>query len=391
MRAYLIENRYSHLQDLRSVLHNPSTFTVENPESDFERQIQQDLAAARQAHQNEELSLALHLYQSLQALLLKTIMVTLPVDVVTFPTWEAPISVALHDVLMENAAHTLLNTAAPAHSLPAGVIAPNGAGEELGKVLEPFINAGVQVGFAQITEQIQRATALVEAGDFDEARKSFDLALSQIPESEPQMRGAVIHDIAVLDERVGRPDAALKQMEQARDLFRLAESAEGQHAALVGAAGILNRQGREEEATRLEEAAVEIARTHGLHDILVARSSRIVTDLAEAPADFRVGLADSGKPARLISLSLATPLGAQPQFTLPIGVNGGINLPLDDIGVNTLQPLYAQMAVAESLDLLQIQAFPHTQLTAYMPVHLLVRPADVDRRLPRGDGQPRRR
>ena len=90
---YLIENRYSYMEDLRWVFAGYNTFyQVESPETAFELHVQILLAEARKHHLHEEFALALKAYQELQALILRLVDPELPIQAGQLPIWVAPYS-----------------------------------------------------------------------------------------------------------------------------------------------------------------------------------------------------------------------------------------------------------------------------------------------------------
>ena len=383
MREYLLENRYSHLQDLRVVLRPHSGYDVETPDTDFEARVQRDLAEARQAHQREELGIALHGYESLRALILKTVNPTLPLGSIHFPTWNPPMQTAVLDTLMENAVNTLVKTRKPTPALPLAAVPADVKDGRLAKQLGPFVSAGVGAGKVDaVAGHLERAADLVESGEPERARMSLELALKATPATEPRMRAAVLHDLALLDERAAQPDAALKRMEQAGALFQEAKSADGELAVARASAGIFTRQGRAEDAARMTAKAAELARTHGLHDIKVDRVRQFAgLEAGETNGHRGLALAEAlgtveAEPAHMISLAFAAPTQAAKVFTLPI--KDAVSVSLATLDKDTLKPLYEQMAKTKLLDHIYVQALPAPALVAYLPyIYFFVLPMSI--------------
>ena len=125
MKAYANEIKYSHLEDMRSVLTTAVAsdgYEVDGAASAFERQVQSDLAAAREAHLNDELGIAIRGYTQLQALILKTAHPTLPVQVTSHPLWEVAYEPGLLTSFIAMAAESASRTRPPLSAVPSGVV-----------------------------------------------------------------------------------------------------------------------------------------------------------------------------------------------------------------------------------------------------------------------------
>src|SRR4051812_32558869 len=222
MKAYASEIKYSHLEDLRCVLTASSGFEVDDATTTFERQVQNDLAQARQAHLNDELGLAIRKYSELQALILKTAHPTLPVQVVHHPLWEVAYEVSAVAQFVAGAAESAGRARPPVSTVPAGVFWPEPP-EPKALVTRPeLMAAGAASGLDVVRDLVSTAAGAVVAGDFRGATRAYTHAIEAAGDSDLTLTAYLRQDLGLVLERAGDAQTAQKHLQVAGDLFEKA-------------------------------------------------------------------------------------------------------------------------------------------------------------------------
>ncbi|MCX4903451.1 hypothetical protein [Streptomyces sp. NBC_00878] len=384
-RAYLVENRYSHLEDLRRV--RSLNYEVASATSVFEEQVQAELAEARTAHLREELGRALVGYQRLQALILKTVNPALPVGQSRTPQFRAPHVAGLFDAILTGSLQVLRRTPPPVPSLPPEIVGPVRLDDTVGKELDLALSGGLR----QPTEvdlvalHMENAASAVEQEDWQGARDSYTEALKAVPRDENQMRGFLQRDLAILQERNGRRDTALETMQEAVKTFKRAGDSEGQVRTFTALAGVLRRAGQREQAEKTDAEAKKLAAERGIHAVgidLPARRVGVSATVQGGGADGAVLLAlrYATKQSAGRHLVLNTESGLH-TVDLDTGGEGG-----EDSGSggggggggNGLRRHLEALASTKDLSLLHVQALSPPVLVAYLPhVYFFVLPMSI--------------
>jgi hypothetical protein len=269
---YLLENRYSYLEDLRRFV-GWQTYDLDTPETAFEHQIQHDLAKARAHHQHEELGLALNGYERIRAAILKTLHPHFKLESVFLEAWQAPRAAELLTPMLASSARMLRDTPQTSPAMPATLADRAPLAPDALKTLQPFSGVGLQTSgpSASLALRLERAATLVEDENWDGAREEYLQAIKEVPETESATRGYLLRDLALIEERRGQGESAVNLMQLAGRAFETAQLPQGRYHATGALAGIFQRQGKAEDAARLEKEAVDLARQHGLHDVRVGR------------------------------------------------------------------------------------------------------------------------
>jgi hypothetical protein len=407
-KSYLIENRYSYLEDLR-VLKLGGSYEVQNPSTTFEQQVQSDLAQARGYQLEDELGLALDGYQRLQALILKTVNPQLPVPAGSHPSWKAPFDLKVFDTLLASTAHSLASTPLTKPDIPSANIAPDPAPPEVAKALKPYVGLGPDgVPSAGLRPVVEAAADAAARGDWTAAEAGYRQALDQV-KGDAVLKGYLQHDLGLVTERSGDPAAGKELLQQADKTFRTAKSPEGRVAALTTLAGLATRRGDTADATEALDLAAAVASTSGVHPISVmgARGAEAAPVLAAAPHVLVDGGQLQPRPAPLPAPAPAAGAAAAP-VAAPETAAGGLEsatllalqyvdraafpqsmtlldsqarpVSIDltgDVKMN-LQGFYETLQTTSDLTLLHCQLLPATQFVAYIPyVYFFVLPMSI--------------
>jgi Tc toxin complex TcA C-terminal TcB-binding domain len=255
---YMRENRYSYLT---TAWRQPLTvdYQAETPETTFERKVQQSFLEGQRYLHQEEFGLALDTFRELQALILKTVHPKLPIN----PWKPLPfitINAAFVDAFVIKAGDVLNKTPAIKYQFPASLI----SGEsilpaEIQKQLEPAVNSGLQVtSFHQaVSEKLAQSLLAVDESEWTSALKGYEVALQLVPQDAITFRAALLHDMAIFNEKVNNKDLAISNAELSTQLFTEAKLPEGQFQALSTSAKIYARAGQQDRA----DAALKSAKT----------------------------------------------------------------------------------------------------------------------------------
>ncbi|MER6174262.1 hypothetical protein [Streptosporangium sp. NPDC001681] len=388
IRAYLMENRYSHLEDLRRV--RAPAYEVASATSAFEQQVQAELADARTAHLREELTRALVGYQRLQALILKTVNPSLPVTQGRTPQFKAPYTAGLLDAVMSSSASMLRRTPTPIPSLPPDIVGPVRLDDTVAKELDVALIGGLRrsAEVDLVSLHMENAASAVEQEDWRAARNAYAQALEAAPKEAGGMRGFLLRDLAILDERNGDKAGAKKLMDEALRTFQQAENAEGQVLTFTASAALLRRNGEQDAAARLEAQADKLARERGIHPVAIELPGRRAGDgLRAGPFDTgheagpttEANMTDTAlaRATTLLALRYAT-TGKVPDSHVVLNADTGLHtINLDAAGTGIRQHLQ-KMAATKDLSLLHVQTLAPTVLTAYLPhVYFFVLPMSI--------------
>ncbi|WP_426594771.1 hypothetical protein ACPPVS_04325 [Cellulomonas sp. McL0617] len=393
MKAYASEIKYSHLEDLRAIVAATSTgqYEVDDATSAFERQVQNDLAAARQAHLDDELGIAIRGYSQLQALILKTAHPTLPVAAPSYPQWEVSYASSQLPAFLAMAAESASRTLPPLSTVPAGIVWPVPP-DPAELVTHPQVfGAGVSSTLDTVHGLLTGAAGSVVAGDFAGAAKAYTQAIKAAGDQDLALVAHLHQDLGLVLERAGRADAATTELTTAQELFTKAGSGEGQVSALAALSGLFERQGDDARAKEVLAQAGAVSQKLGIFELGVTG----VTGVADAPTRALTGRTvvgpGRGLPFRRIDgapgLELA---GAIPEpisqaetpslqalayvgelrtvdtFTI-LGTDASSTVSLAGDKAGNLTALYETMAVTDDLGLLYVQGLPATTFVAYLP------------------------
>ncbi len=267
---YQLENKYSYLVGTFRRA-STSVYQEASAESSFEDNVQSLFMEAQQHLQHREYNLALSAFRELMSLILLTADPQVPVDPNRFHL-AFPMDIALIDVLsaksvavlkaMPVVRYDLPNTiASPVSVLPAAVASQLADAARIGVQITSF-HAGVG-------QNLTAALARVDVQDWKGALSEYQSALAATPADETLVRGALLQDMAVLAEKSGDKDAAVKLAQQTVDTLTNGSPLGSQVLALDTATGIVRRAGNTDLATKFADQAGQIRSSTNLNPVVV--------------------------------------------------------------------------------------------------------------------------
>jgi hypothetical protein len=275
--AYLKELRYSHLVASWQPL-VAGDYEAQSPLASFEKTVHQMFITGQRHLHHDEFGLALDTFNELQAMLLKTVHPKLPIDPYRVPGFKFPKDVGIITSLTTKAADILKLTPVTAHKLPSGVLSlkstlPAAAQEKLKPATESDIFYSSFHG--GVFDAVEKGFSAANTEDFKTAARHYAEALGQVPADEKEIRASLLHDIAILDEKLNqRPQAEANAQESAK-LFGEARHPKGQAIALDTLTGVLTRSGKADQAAQIAKQADEVRKKNNLFPITVTIPDRI--------------------------------------------------------------------------------------------------------------------
>jgi hypothetical protein len=283
--AYFDEKRYSyHVFQWRPALF--SDYQAADPQSDFEKRVQQLYLQGNGYLQNEEYNLALNAFRQLQNLILTTVHPTLPIDTYRNPDFRFPMDVTLLDAFTTKSGEVLSNLPVKSYKFPEQVVSDVKLSDPVLKVLSPAESFGISATTqVKVTGAIAQAGGLAQKGDWAGAAIAFGEALKLVPATETAVRGAILHDQAISAEKAGQAkDAAVQLATQSAALFGQAKIFDAQVDALHTVAGIQTRAGQQDASTRTLATADGIEKAQNLFPVVVAGVVTRLTPTTSVPS-----------------------------------------------------------------------------------------------------------
>jgi hypothetical protein len=333
---YMIENRYTYqVGSWRRAASAP--YATETPENTFQDHLQ-DLVATGQTHlQHEEFARALQQFQEAMAIILHTVHPDTPVDPHQVGSVPFPLDPRLLDPLIAKTATILVKTAPPRYAFPASVVSERSMlSAEAARLVAPIAERGLKVTsfHRDVERQVTAGLEAAEGGDWKGAVALYQAALEQTPATEPTIRGALLHDLAVLSEKADDRAKAQELGRASVEAFERGGVAEAQAQALATTAGIIARAGNARQATTLTR-----------------RLNTLKTTIPVKPV--------AGRPAFTLEPSAPELIGtrfvaeAVPQKTLTItGATASATLALDATAVASTRQFLTTLSRTEDIALL---------------------------------------
>ena len=209
---YFVENRYSFVVDTMPVISNVD-YEVETPETSFERSVQLQLAIANRSLMAGKYGVALAKYRHLRGVIASVIHSRISVINGAHIDWTRVDTMKMVDTIVAKSADLLKKTpviesAVPPKFRSGDVALP----DTVAKQFSVFENVGVKDREARIGVLFDEADALIQNKDFAGAAETLQLAVRAT--KDPDLQGAITHDIGIMQERSGDRDNALTTMKQ---------------------------------------------------------------------------------------------------------------------------------------------------------------------------------
>ncbi len=280
--GYFIENRYSFVVDALPLINNVE-YEVDTPETHFERSVQRQLALANRLLMVGKYSSALAKYRHVRGLIAATMRPQISVINATLLDHSKIGLEKFAEPLVAKSAELLRKTPVTNSTLPgkfrsSDISLPADAIEQLA----PFEKLGIKDDEAMTSGLLDQAVAMVDNQEFDKASILFESVLKQTKDDE--LRGTLLHDIAVMQERTGERDKALQTMQRAIGTFEQNKNHDSQVIALTILAGIQARGDNDDAAKETLKTVGRLQDKHNLFPIVAGRNSQIAGTLVLNPA-----------------------------------------------------------------------------------------------------------
>jgi tetratricopeptide (TPR) repeat protein len=391
--TYFIENRYSFIVDALPEIENVA-YEVDTPETSFERSIQRQLAIANRLLMGGQYSTALAKYRGLRGTISAVIHPDISVANGSLIDWGAVEHAAIIETVLAKTAEMLVNTPVVETWIPdefrgTEVSLPDPVAEVFGV----YAQVGVHDGEGRASVLVQEAATLVEAGAYDKALASYNVALRAT--EDRALSTAIMHDMAIMQERTGQRDEAIEMMKGVAERFGQLRKPEEQVAALTALAGIQARGGETDEANATLKEAETLRKRHNLFPILSARPPQpsrtlvagreaavaVDTPLLAQPVHVSPVLAPQptvvtiatevtkefeAMPAKLIAAKAFAARKTEKQFTILDSKNQALTISLDGNAAGNLANLYQQLSTTNDLGLLMGFLSGYTVTVAYL-------------------------
>jgi hypothetical protein len=393
------ENRYSHLVGIyrppASVVYVPET-----PEGAFQQHMQQQFLEGQANLQREEYALALQAFQEAMALILRTVHPAMPVDPNQIGRIRFPAELSLLDALTAKSADMLRKTPDVRMTFPTTMVSTQPAvSAQAVAALKSLTDTGLHVTSFQAVASDSVAAALDSASrqDWVGALQFYDAALKAVPANEAAIRGGLLHDQAVLQDKAQNRVKATELGQASIKAFVDAKDIEAQAQALATTAGIFARSGNAQQATDLSKNLDKIRTTTNLNNVFRLPEAAPITRAAPSLSSLAGGLQVMARaPLAAVTrgdgaaLAVATPVAAAPvafslnqdapelmglrflalsapQKSLTFAGNlGNVNLVLDNNATANVGAFLKSLAETKDIALLRNWLTP-TQFVAYIP------------------------
>lgn len=263
--SYFIENRYSFVVDALPYTQNKQ-YEVDTPETAFERDIQNQLATANRLLCIGKFSQALAKYKHLRGLISNVLYANITVISGTHINWGAFATTQLPQVVINKTADILKNIPVPDSTVPALFRSSSATlPAHIGRRYDRYSGIGIIDQEYKLSEQFENVKSRVDKKDYTGAIKILQQTYRKTRDTG--LRGAILHDIAIIQERTGSRRSAINSMNKSSKALAAAKQYEYQARTLNSLAGMYARNNAVKEAeTRLAEAS-QIQTKHNIFAI----------------------------------------------------------------------------------------------------------------------------
>lgn len=398
---YFIENRYSFVVDALPVINNVN-YEVDTPETQFEQDVQRQLATANHLLMEGRYGNALIKYRHLRGMIAAVINPQISVDsgmYIDWPSFEHPELVV---TTIAKSVEMLINTPIVECTIP-----PRFRGgevplpDEVAKQFAIFEMIGLADQEAYVGVKLDEAETAMEGQKFEKAIDHLKEVLRMT--KDPDIQGSIWHDIAIIEERLGHRDQALKTMQRSVSTFERLKHADYQVTALNDMAGMQARWGNIDEANKTLKKAEKLQKAHNLFPIVTGMEqpplagSSLIQPLDRltpkdwpsaffiseppymagprypmmragyhAPAAHEVTDEFLAKPAQMMSFEVYAARDTQKQMTILDSQNNPQYIQLNDQATENLTAFYEEMRTTNDLGLLMGYLSGYTITIAYL-------------------------
>jgi hypothetical protein len=325
---YFVENRYSFVIDAVASLANPA-YEVASPESAFERSVQIELAIAHRLLMDRKHGAALAKYQHVRGLIAAMVIPKLPPWIGTTLEWTKLNRVEMLSPVLARSTEMLAKTPVAESAIPSKLL--GGDVKVSNAAAKPFA-AVAQMGLSDkdlmIGSLLEQAEVAIAARDFAAALAILQQAARAT--SDQALKGAILHDVGVIQERTGDRPKAIATLNQSARIFSQLNQPDTQVAVLTTLMGTQKRGGAADAAAEVLKQVDTLRTKHNLFDIaaparLRLREAAVADPAAIIAAAAVVGASPSVGGAVVPGLRqpIVPPVGSSPNaFTIADGVTG---------------------------------------------------------------------
>jgi len=393
--TYFVENRYSYVVNaLPYIAHN--TYEVESPETKFERDVQSQLAVANSMLMNQKYGAALEKYLYVRGLIAAVLLPKISAATAIRVDWAAVGIHKMTDSLLTKSVDLLKKTPVSETTIPKSFRSLTNTAIFDNDVVK-FEKAGFTDIDNNISSLVDEAITLVEKNDFQAALPIFTSALETT--TDASIKPALLHDIAIVQERLGKKTEALEAMKKSAAGFEAVKDHEYQTKAVQALAGIQFRNNDRDGAAASLKQATELRTKFNLFTVLtgvrdtkvsVASANR-TSQLASLPVNGGAAAAGSAvlarsveavteldEPVQLMSYTKFTSRQAQKQLGIINKDGAMVSIALGAQADASLNNFYKQLQVTKDPRMLMNYLEHHTVTIAYLThIHSWVLPMAV--------------
>lgn len=365
---YLLENRYSFVVDAVTAL-NEASLEILGPETSFERQIQSQLALANRLLLQGKHSAALEKYVYLRGLVSTLVFPRLfPIDGFRIP-WGKVDRPGLLDTVVRRSAEMLKQTPPAVLDVPRKLLSGDVQSRE--RQFDLLIENGLRDPDMGVGLLLQQAHTALENSDYQKAADTFHAAAKQT--SEKGLQAAILHDMAVAQERSGQRREAFSTLSRSAEMYAAMEDRASQVAVMTTLAGAKARAGDEDGASELNKNIKQLSIDHNLFDIAIdvpMLGSHILLENPVINSRVLGGIQRSAGGIADVSL-LSTRAFSQRREAKQLGILGSagnvIKINLNGDAPGSLKQFYDTLAGTLDVGLLTDFLTAHATTVAYLP------------------------
>lgn len=282
---YFSENAYSiYPEAIQSSV--TSTYKVETPETSFEWKVFSLFYQGKKHLFHEEYSLAFDSFKELSYLILTTVHPKLPANPSANYYSELPYMAELLDPMLLRSVEILRDTPVEQYNFPTKIVDKNKTlSSDVAGKLKGILQGVLTVTsyHANVTDFVDQAMLSAENNDWNNSLENLTAALKATPDNDNELKGFILHDLALVNEKADNKRDAIKFAEQSVTLFESAKNYEKEVIALNTLSELYTRNDMAEEAKKSLDKANTLIKKYNLVQINTGIGSRNITTTTNTP------------------------------------------------------------------------------------------------------------
>jgi hypothetical protein len=263
---YFIENRYSFVVDALPFIRNRQ-YSVDTPETAFERSIQVQLAEANSLLMHSKFRNALEKYLHIRALVGAVINPKITVADALNIDWARFSPVLMTDPMIDRSAEMLKRTSVVADAIPQAF--RNGGQplpDELAQAFAVYETVGVKDREVAFGLEFGQINTFVRERRYKEAQGLLRRLGDQTENRE--LQAAILHDLGILSEKLDQSEQADRLLQESAQLFASLERQDMQVEALNSLLTLQSIRGETDQAQQTRSTISQIELDNNLFPIL---------------------------------------------------------------------------------------------------------------------------